>query len=304
MGIPDFAVPALERLYAGGHDIVAVYTKPDRPSGRGLATTGSPVKRAAEGMGLSVRQVDNFKDADDVAALAELEPDVIVVASFGVILPQSVLDIPSHSCINLHPSLLPRYRGPTPVPAAILAGDDVTGTTIMLIERKVDSGPILAQREFPIDPSDTTGSLTAKLANLSADLLLETLPGWFARTVTPRLQRDEDATYTRIISKRDGEIDWTLPAVDLWRRVRAYHPWPSAFTSWNGRSIRIVEAAPQGGQIDRPGRVLELGGGGVGVQAGEGILRLARVQIEGRKEMAMGEFVRGQRGFIGSLLPG
>lgn len=304
MGIPDFAVPALERLHDSGHDIVAVYTRPDKPSGRWLATTGSPVKRAAEKLGLDVRQVDNFKDADDVAALAKLEPDVIVVASFGVILPQSVLDIPPRGCINLHPSLLPRYRGPTPVPAAILAGDDVTGATIMLIERKVDSGPILAQRELPIDPSDTTESLMEKLAHVSADLLMETLPAWFSRAITPRPQRDEAATYTRMISKRDGEIDWSLSAVDLWRRVRAYYPWPSAFTSWSGRSIRIVAASPQSGRIDTPGRVLELGGGGVGVQAGEGILKLARVQIEGRKEMEIKEFVRGQRGFIGSILPG
>lgn len=303
MGVPDFAVPALERLADSGHDVVAVYTRLDKPSGRGRATTVSPVKRAAESMGLNVRQVENFKDADDVAALAKLEPDVIIIASFGVILPQSVLDIPPYNCINLHPSLLPRYRGPTPIPAAILAGDDVTGATIMLIERKVDSGPILAQREFPIDPSDTMFSLTEKLAKASADLLMDMLPDWFARTITPRPQRDEDATYTKTISKSDGEVDWNLSAIDLWRRARAYHPWPSAFTSWNGRGIRILESSPQDGRIDMPGRVLDLGGGGVGVQAGDGILKLARVQVEGKREMSVEEFVRGHRGFVGSVLP-
>jgi len=303
MGVPDFAVPALARLAGSEHDVIAVYTRMDKPSGRGRATTVSPVKRAAERMGLNVRQVENFKDAEDTAALAKLKPDVIIVASFGVILPQSVLDIPPYNCINLHPSLLPRYRGPTPIPAAILAGDDVTGTTIMLIERKVDSGPILAQREFPIYPSDTTGSLTNKLAQVSADLLMEMLPDWFGRAVTPRPQRDEEATYTKAISKSDGEVDWNLSAVDLWRRVRAYYPWPVAFTSWSGRGIRILEASPQDGRVDMPGRVLDLGDGGFGVQAGDGILKLARVQVEGKREMSVEEFVRGHRGFVGSVLP-
>lgn len=303
MGVPDFAVPALVQLADSRHDVVAVYTGLDKPSGRGQTTISSPVKRAAEKMGLKVRQVEDFKKAGDVEGLARLEPDIIVVASFGVILPQSVLNIPPYSCINLHPSLLPRYRGPTPVPAAILAGDDITGATIMLIEKKIDSGPILAQREFPIEPSDTTLSLTEKLAHASADLLVETLPGWFDRAITPRPQRHEEATYTKMINKRDGEINWTLPAVDLWRRVRAYHPWPSAFTSWNGRAIRVIEALPQAGRIDVDGRVLDLGGGDVGVQAGEGILKLVRIQIEGKKEMAAAEFVRGQRGFVGSMLP-
>lgn len=303
MGAPDFAVPALARLAGSEHDVIAVYTRPDKPSGRGRVTFESPVKRVAEEIGLEVRQVENFKDSDDVTALAKLDPDVIVVASFGVILPQSVLDIPPYNCLNLHPSLLPRYRGPTPIPAAILAGDDVTGATVMLIEKKIDSGPILAQREFPINPSDTTGSLTDKLAQVSADLLLETLPGWFARAITPRPQRHEEATYTKILIKNDGEIDWGLPAIELWRRVRAYYPWPVAFTSWSGRGIRILEASPQGGRVDMPGRVLDLGGGGVGVQAGDGILRLARVQVEGKREMSVEEFVRGHRGFVGSVLP-
>jgi methionyl-tRNA formyltransferase len=304
MGVPDFAVPALARLADSGHDVVAVYTGLDRPSGRGRVTSESPVKRMAERMGLQVRQVENFKSADDVIGLARLEPDLVIVASFGVILPQSVLDIPKYGCINLHPSLLPRYRGPTPVPAAILAGDEVTGTSIMLIEKKIDSGPILAQREIVIEPSDTTGSLTEKAAHISADLLMETLPGWFARTIEPRTQRHEDATYTKIISKSDGEIDWKLTAVDLWRRVRAYYPWPVSYTSWNGKLMRILEAWPQKGGPGEPGRALDLGSGAVGVQAGDGILRLVKVQMEGKREMGAEEFVRGQRGFVGALLPG
>ena len=304
MGAPEFAVPALMRLADSEHDVVAVYTKMDKPAGRGRGVSESPVRREAEGRGLAVRQLESFKNADDVADLAGLKPDVIVVASFGIIFPQSVLDVPVYGCLNLHPSLLPRYRGPTPIPAAILNGDDVTGTSVMIIEKKIDSGPILAQREVSIKPSDTTGSLADRLAHVSADLLLEILPGWFARSITPRPQKDEDATYTKMIHKGDGELNWRLPALELWRRVRAYNPWPTGYTSWRGKGIRILEAMPRGGCLDVPGRVIDLGGGEVGVQTGNGILSLARVQLEGRKEIGIAEFVRGQRGFVGSILPG
>lgn len=303
MGVPEFAVPALSRLADSEHEVAAVYTRLDKPSGRGRGISESPVKRVAEGLGLEVRQVESFKSSGDVSALAKLKPDVIVVASFGVILPQSVLDMPPYDCLNLHPSLLPRYRGPTPIPAAILAGDEVTGSSIMLIEKKVDSGPILAQREVSIEPSDTTKSLTERLAQVSADLLMETLPGWLSRSITPRTQRHEDATYTKILSKNDGDIDWQFTAVELWRRVRAYYPWPAGYTSWGGKALRILEALPQSGRYGDTGRVLDLGGGGVGVQAGDGILKLLRVQVEGKREMGAEEFVRGQRGFVGSLLP-
>lgn len=303
MGVPEFAVPALSRLARSEHEVAAVYTRPDKPSGRGRGISESPVKRVAMELGLDVRQVEGFKNSVDVIALASLKPDIIIVASFGIILPQSVLDMPPYDCLNLHPSLLPSYRGPTPIPAAILSGNDVTGTSVMLIEKKVDSGPILAQRKVSIEPSDTTVSLTDKLAQVSADLLMETLPGWLSGTILPRPQRHEEATYTKMLNKSDGNLDWGLSAAELWRRVRAYYPWPVAVSSWNGRVIRILEASPQGGQTDVPGRVLDLGGGAVGVQTGDGILKLMRIQIEGRKEMAITEFVCGQRHFVGSLLP-
>jgi methionyl-tRNA formyltransferase len=303
MGGPEFAVPALVRLVDSEHEVVAVYTKMDKPSGRGRGISESPVKHIAEEMGLEVRQVESFKKADDVLDLDGLKPDMIVVASFGIILPQSVLDIPTYSCLNLHPSLLPLYRGPTPIPAAILVGDDVTGTSIMLIDKNIDSGPILAQRKVPIEPSDTTQSLTEKLAHISADLLMETLPGWLSRSITPRTQRHEDATYTKMLNKNDGALDWRLTAVELWRKVRAYYPWPVAFTSWNHKGIRILEALPQSGQLDVPGRVIDLGCGEVGVQTSTGILKLVRVQVEGKKGLGIAEFVRGQRGFVGSTLP-
>jgi methionyl-tRNA formyltransferase len=303
MGVPEFAVPALARLANSEYEVVAVYTRPDKPSGRGRGISESPVKHIAEEMGLGVRQLESFKKTDDVVDLAGLKPDMIVVASFGIILPQSVLDIPTYGCLNLHPSLLPLYRGPTPIPAAILAGDDVTGTSIMLIDKNIDSGPILAQCKVSIEPSDTTESLTDKLAQISADLLMETLPRWLSCSITPQPQRHEDATYTKMLNKDDGVLDWQLSAIELWRRVRAYYPWPVAFTSWNDKGIRILEALPQSGQLDVPGRVIDLGHGEVGIQTGSGILKLMRVQVEGKKEMGITAFVRGQRGFVSSMLP-
>jgi methionyl-tRNA formyltransferase len=303
MGTPEFAVPALERLARGEHRVEAVYTGLDKPAGRGREVVSPPVKKRALALGLEVRQLASLKSDDAATALEALRPDLIIVASFGMILPPQVLAIPPYGCINLHPSLLPRYRGPTPIPAAILAGDDVTGSSIMLMDEGIDSGPVLAQRTVPIEPADTTKALTDKLAIISADLLMETLPRWLSRSIAPRPQRTEEATYTRMLDKEDGKIDWHLPAVELGRRVRAFYPWPTCFTSWNGRTVRILEAIPQLGQPGEPGRVLDLGRGEVGVQAGEGILKLVKVQLEGKKEMASGEFVRGQRGFVGSMLP-
>jgi methionyl-tRNA formyltransferase len=303
MGTPEFAVPALERLARGEHRVVAVYTGLDKPAGRGREVVPPPVKKKALDLGLEVRQMTSLKSREALAALEALHTDLIIVASFGLILPPQVLAIPPYGCINLHPSLLPRYRGPTPIPAAILAGDEATGTSIMLMDEGIDSGPVLAQRTVPIEPADTTQSLTDKLAIVSADLLMKILPLWLSRSLAPRPQRPEEATYTKLLDKDDGEIDWHLPAVELWRRVRAFYPWPACFTSWNGKGMRILEALPQAGQLGEPGRVLDLGRGEVGVQAGEGILRLVKVQLEGKREMAAGEFVRGQRGFVGSVLP-
>jgi methionyl-tRNA formyltransferase len=303
MGTPEFAVPALERLTRGEHRVEAVYTGLDKPAGRGREVVPPPVKKKALELGLEVRQMASLKNDDAVAALEALRPDVIIVASFGLILPQRVLSIPPYGCINLHPSMLPRYRGPTPIPAAILAGDEVTGASIMLMDEGIDSGLVLAQRTVPIEPSDTTQSLTDKLAIVSADLLMKILPLWLSHSLSPRPQRPEEATYTKMLDKDDGAIDWHLPAVELWRRVRAFYPWPTCFTSWGGKGMRILEALTQPGQLGDPGRVLDLGRGESGVQAGEGILKLVKVQLEGKREMAAGEFVRGQRGFVGSILP-
>ncbi len=303
MGTPDFAVPALERLIASEHRVAAVYAQPDRPAGRGRATSIPPVKQVAQEHRLDVRQIHSFKEAGAVESLAELAPDVIVVAAYGLILPPEVLAIPPYGCINIHPSLLPRHRGPTPIAAAILAGDEWTGVSIMLMDQGVDSGPVLDQRRVEIAPQDTTGTLTEKLSQVGADLLMETLPRWLSKEIAPQPQREEDATYTRLISKADGEIDWKLPAYQIWRQVRAYNPWPGCYSTWNGKRLRINDALPMPGDRGEPGRVLPLDQGEVAVQTGEGILMLLTVQMEGKKQMCADEFLRGQRGFIGSSLP-
>jgi len=303
MGVPQFAVPALERLISGEDTVVAIYTQPDKPAGRGRMPSFPPLKRVALEHGLEVCQVESFAGADAVASLAELSPDVIVVAAFGQILPPRVLAVPPFGCINLHPSLLPKHRGPTPIPSSILAGDEWTGVSIMLIDEGVDSGPILAQRRVKIAPQDTTDSLTNKLAQISAQLLEETLPRWLSRLLTPKTQSEEGATYTRLISKGDGSIDWQAPAVHIERMVRAYYPWPGCYTTWRGKMLKLGLAAPITGERGEPGRVLSLASGEVGVQCGEGILRLQGLQLEGKREMAADEFLRGQRDFVDSLLP-
>ena len=303
MGAPHFAVPALEALISSEHPVVAVYTQPDRPAGRGRVTSTAPVKQVALEHGLQVRAVQGFKEAENIESLAQLNPDLIVVAAFGLILPRAVLELPPLGCINLHPSLLPRHRGPTPIASAILAGDGHTGVSIMLLDEGVDSGPILAQQPVPIAPDETTASLSARLANEAARLLMETLPRWIAGDISPQPQQHEGATYTRMLSKADGEIDWQLPAEEIWRRVRAFNPWPSSYTRWHGKVLKIVEAAPTATVRGQPGAVTLTAKGQVAVMAGEGGLRLIKVQLEGKRQMAAEDFLRGQRSFIGSRLP-
>ncbi|MFQ5987725.1 MAG: methionyl-tRNA formyltransferase [Dehalococcoidia bacterium] len=307
MGAPEFSVPILERLLLGEHELVSVYTHPDRPAGRGRALVFSAVKKVALERGLKVLQPASFKEPVAIEFLARLRPDVIVVAAFGRILPGEVLAMPPFGCINLHPSLLPRHRGPSPVQGAILAGDDWTGVTMMLMDEGVDSGPILSQRKVAIEPQDTTESLTKELAQVAAQLLEETLPLWLSHSLSPRPQGEEGATYTKLFSKEEGEIDWHLGAVEIWRRVRAFHPWPGCYTRWQGKILKILDATPiAGGRDLEPGRVIAVApgqGAALGVETGEGVLGLLRIQLEGRRAMTVEEFLRGQRGFLGALLP-
>ncbi len=308
MGTPEFAVPSLEKLLLNQYRVVAVYTQPDKPAGRGRTLVPSPVKKVAQNWGLPVVQPASLKDAEAVRQLAEFKPEVIVVAAFGQILPQPVLDIPRHSCINIHASRLPRYRGAAPVAAAILAGDEFTAISLMLMEKGLDTGPVLAQAQIPISPLDTTGSLTAKLSRIAAPLLLEVLPRWLRGELTPRPQNDAEATFCAPIAKEEGEIDWNQPALELWRRVRAFQPWPGCYTRWQGRQLKIIAAVPLPEETSpEVGQVVALNladkGLAFGIGTGQGVLGVLRVQREGKQALSATEFLHGQRQLIGALLP-
>lgn len=309
LGTSEFALPALRRLVENGYNIAAVLTQPDRPAGRGRHERPSPVKGAALGYGLPVSQPPRISAPEAVAQLAGLAPEVMIAAAYGQILRQEVLDVPPKGVVNIHPSLLPRYRGASPVAAAILAGDAETGVTIMRLVLALDEGPILSQRRIPIDPQDTTGSLTQRLAKEGADLLLETLPPYLAGSLDPQPQDAAMASYVSMVKKEDGLIDWRLPAAQIWRRVRAYHPWPGAFTHFGDTVLLIHEArvvAAKSGE--QPGTVVALPAAdlpreaGFAVQTGEGMLAIVRVQKQGRRAVAASDFLRGERGFIGRRL--
>jgi len=310
MGTPEFAIPCLELLILNQYQVVAVYTQPDKPAGRGRSLISPPLKRAAVGWKLPVVQVVSLKRAEVVAQLAGFQPDAIVVFAYGQILPQSVLDIPRYGCINIHPSLLPRFRGASPVAAAILAGDEFTGVSIMLMDKGLDTGPVLARAQIPISIQDTTGSLTAKLSLLAAHLLQEALVHWVRGELTPQPQNEAEATYCSPISKEEGEIDWRLSAVDIWRRVRAFQPWPGCYTRWQGKQLKIIEAMPlpeerafKVGQVVALTPLRERSKAAFGVYTGDGILGICQVQLEGRRAISAAEFLRGQRQFIGAILP-
>lgn len=317
MGTPYFAVPALEALVAHrapglllaqGYEIATVITRPDKPSGRGKEVVFSPVKQAALAHGIPVWQPGSLKRAENIEALAAYGADLYIVAAFGQILPQAVLDLPRYGTLNIHASLLPRYRGVSPISEAILQGDDETGVTIMLIDAGIDTGPILLKRAIPIEQDDTTGSLTGKLATLGAGALLEALPQWIAGDVQPQQQEAEGASYTHMLRKEDGEIDWHLPAAILARQARAYTPWPGLYTTWRGKLLKIVEChamAAEVAQVHAPGTVVLRGERGTTllmVATGEGALVIDRLQVEGKRAMSSDEFLRGYGQIAGDML--
>jgi methionyl-tRNA formyltransferase len=314
MGTPQFAVPSLRTLavWAAGHDaaLTAVITRPDKPTGRGRTLLLSPVKAAALELSIPVHQPGPLRRPEAGALLASLAPDMIVVAAFGQILPPDVLALPARGCLNIHASLLPRHRGASPIAAAILAGDRETGVTIMLMDAGLDTGPVLATRAMPIGPDETTGVLTGRLAELGAALLMETLPGWLAGTTPPRPQDEALATVTRLLRKEDGLLDWSQSADALARQVRAYAPWPGASTTWEGRALRLLRAAPaelpSGAPALAPGMVV-LVPDGRGSQrilcgCGQGALALQVLQLEGKRTQPAAEFARGHARIAGARL--
>lgn len=304
MGTPEFSVPVLEGLERLGLDVVAVYTRPDRPKGRGLGMEAPPVKRWARKREFKVVQPPSLRSPDAQKELAALHPEVIVVAAYGQILPQEVLRIPAKGCVNVHPSLLPLYRGTAPVVTALLEGAEVTGVTLMLMDEGMDTGPVLARRQERVRPGDTTETLTRRLFLLGAELVVETLPRWLVGEVVPEPQDETRATVTRLVRRKDGEADWTLPAYQLERRVRAYTPWPGLYTHWKGRRLKVLQATvvPGEGEV---GLVVPLRQpeAACGVVTGQAILGLNTLLVEGRRPVSSRDFVRGYRDFIGSRLP-
>ena len=308
MGTPVYVVPVLEALVSTPSvEIVGVYTPPDRPRGRGRAMEMTPVKGFAIQRGLLVRQPTSLRPERVQEELAELRPDVIVVAAYGKLLPPAVLNIPPHGCLNLHPSLLPRYRGPSPVVTAILDGVDATGITLMLLDEGMDTGPIVAQRESALSGHETAESLTSALFRMGAGLLLECLAPWMAGSMPARPQDDAQASATRKLQRDDGQADWRLSAVSLERRSRAYTPWPGLFTTWDGKLLKLVDVFPllgPAGQGVEPGRVVPLTEQetALGVGTSEGLLGLRAVQLEGRRAQSARDFMQGYPGIIGARL--
>lgn len=308
MGTPEFAVPVLTTL-AREYNVVAVYTRADHPAGRGRTLTESPVKIFAREHKLALEQPKTLRQDESVARLREYAPDLIVVAAYGLILPQAVLDLPRYHSINKHASLLPRHRGASPITAAILAGDAETGITLMQMDAGLDTGPIIATEKIPIALNDTAATLTEKLARVGAELLARTLPHWLAGEITPQAQDNSRATMTRLVKKEDGLIDWNKPAVEIERMVRAYNPWPSAYTFFDGKLLKIWRAnvLNQNANPKRtrasaePGRVVKIADA-IGVVTGNGVLELHEIQLEGRRALKVDEFARGYQKFVGAKL--
>lgn len=308
MGTPEFATPSLRALVEAaprtGWQVVAVFTQPDRPAGRGRQMVSSPVKQMAMTFGLPVLQPTSLrKDPSAVEALRLLAPDLIVVAAYGLILPASVLEIPTFGCVNVHASLLPAYRGASPIAAAILDGLTQTGVTIMLMDEGLDTGPALRQAPQPICPDDTTATLSERLAQQGAELLVETLIDWLQGSVAPIDQTllPGEPSSCQQIKKEDGLIDWTKPAIYIERMTRAYTPWPTAYTYWKGEPFKILSATALEGKSS-PGRV-ERTPEGPAVGTGEGRLLLRTVQPAGKRPMEAHSFLNGAPDFIGATLP-
>ena len=305
MGTPAFAVPALRALVERGHVVAGVYTQPDRRAGRGRKVRASPVKVFAEERGLPMFQPRSLRQ-DAAAArseLADLAPDVVIVAAYGLFLPDEVLRLPRLGCLNIHPSLLPRHRGPSPVATAILNGDETSGVTIMLLDEGMDTGPILAQQKTLIADDETANELTERLFELGSELLVDTLVQWEQGRIVPTPQNNDDASVTRRLQREDGRIDWNQSADSLARRVRAFTPWPGTFTTWRSRTLKVLRARPVDGHLDgAPGTVVRLDDSTIAVLAGGGALEIHNLQIEGRRAMSATEFVQGYRDFVGSTL--
>jgi methionyl-tRNA formyltransferase len=303
MGTPDFAVPALQAVHAAGHDIVLVVTQPDRPKGRGRKVEPPPVKKAAEKLGLAVTQPDNLRSETAKKLLQETDADFFIVVAFGHLLRESVLKMPKRGCINVHASLLPKYRGPAPIQWAVINGDTETGVTTMLIDKGLDTGDMLMTAREPIAPSDTAGSLHGRLAHRGADLLVQTLEAFADGTIRRTPHDHSAATYAPLLKKTDGLIDWKKPAARIEPFIRGMSPWPGAFTFWKNTRIKIyrseIDAAAGAGL---PGTVLDSRPGRLTVATGDGALSILELQSASGSRLPVSDFLRGFRISPGELL--
>jgi methionyl-tRNA formyltransferase len=305
MGTPEFAVPSLQVLLEGKDQVVGVVTQPDQPSGRGMAFHAPPVKVLAAAHHIPVFQPAKLRIPGVLEQLQAWQPDLIVVAAYGRILPTTILTLPPLGCINVHASLLPKYRGAGPIQWALANGETETGITIMQISEQMDAGDILLQKALPIAENDTGGSLHDKLARLGAEALQEVIRLLKAGQLTPRPQNEAEVTYAPLIKKEDGRINWNLDAVVIERRVRAFNPWPSAYTTLNGKLLKIlaaqIEPSPRSFQA-APGTIIEVTPVTVSVATGNGVLALLEIQLEGKKRLSVEEFLRGHPIELGVLL--
>ena len=303
-GTPEFAAEALTALINSEHEVIAVYTQPDRPAGRGRKLKASPVKEVAEKYNLPIYQPESLKSESDQQQLRELNPDVMIVAAYGLILPQVVLDIPRMGCLNIHASLLPRWRGAAPIQRAILAGDTETGITIMQMNAGLDTGDMLSTSTCPIEQSETAGSLHDKLATLGASSLLKTLNQLLSGKIKAVKQDDSQASYAHKLEKQEAQLDWTLSAEQLDRQIRAFNPWPVAFFLVDDQTVRVWDAEI----IDKQGSagtVLQSNKNGIDIACGHNSLRLLKLQPPGKKAMDVASFLNGRSEWLtpGKQLP-
>ena len=306
MGTPRPAATVLDAVVLmasrAGWRLSAVYTAPDRQAGRGRRVQPSPVKERALALGLEVLTPARVTPADEQDRFRELNADLVVLAAYGLLLPEAFLHAPTHGAVNVHPSLLPRHRGAAPVPAAILAGDTTTGTSIMVMDEGLDTGPVLASRSVPLDGTERSPELTERLFLLGAELLEECLPAYLKGELVPSPQPQEGISVVKRFRKEDGDLDWTRPAVELERQVRAFDPWPGSATTWDGKRLEVLEASVGAPAVGGAPGTVQRGEAGIGVATGDGSLLLRRVRLEGRSPTAIEEFVRGHTAFLSALL--
>ncbi|WP_235549881.1 methionyl-tRNA formyltransferase [Paenibacillus sp. Soil766] len=307
MGTPDFAVPSLQALLEEGYNVTTVVTQPDRPKGRKRVLTPTPVKVEAEKHGIPVLQPVKLREADSVEQIRQLAPDLIVTAAYGQILPKSVLDVPKYGCINIHASLLPKYRGGAPIHHAVMRGEAETGVTIMYMAVGLDTGDMISHVALPIEDTDTTGMLFDKLSIAGADLLKRTLPDLLAGRIEAVPQNEADAIYSPNIRREDELLDWSRSATELWNHIRGLNPYPGAYTFWNGDVLKVwaslkPEQAGQDQSGAAPGTVLSCSEQGIEVMTGAGTLWLTEIQPAGKKAMPVSEFIRGVRIPAGTVL--